>query len=299
MKLKTRFAPTPSGYLHLGNIYNLILTYLIAKKKGAEFGLRIDDIDRARFRDCYLEDIFKTSEFLGIKYDFGSSGPEDFHQNFSQNLFNEQYRKYLLKVKNSFFCDCTRKSLSPFSQVTYPGVCREKGLTLDSNKNIKSRARIDDYVSLSYTLNGTTQNVNLSQKIGDFILWNHLEDRPSYQLVSCVHDMEDEISFVVRGLDLLESTFSQEYLRFVISNEKMGLSYIHHPLVLDGKKKLSKSVLGNTKGIVSEQYSKKEIFSYFTNLYFKKDFGFKELSQLESYFINETKTLSFESVEFF
>ena len=212
-------------------------------------------------------------------------------------MFNEHYRKYLLKIKDSFFCDCTRKSLASFSQANYPGVCREKGLNLDSKKNIKSRVRVDENVFLSFTLNGTTQNINLSQKIGDFILWNHLEDRPSYQLVSCVHDMEDEISFVVRGSDLLESTFSQEYLRFIIGNEKTALSYIHHPLVFDGKKKLSKSVLGNSKGRVSEQYSKKEVFSYFTNMYFKKDFGFKELSQLESYFINETKTLSFESVE--
>ena len=247
-KNKTRFAPTPSGYLHLGNIYNLILTYLIAKKERAEFGLRIDDIDRARFRECYLDDIFETNDFLGVKYDYGHQGPKTFIKTTLKAYSMSVTGKYLLTIKDYFFCDCTRKSLASFDQVTYPGVCREKGLTIDSSENMKRRVRIDDNISFGYTANGTTQNINLSQKIGDFILWNYLEDRPSYQLVSWVHDMEDDISLIIRGVDLLESTFSQEYLRYVTGTDKNHINYIHHPLILDGKKKLSKKVCLETLG---------------------------------------------------
>lgn len=68
---QTRIAPTPSGYLHLGNAYSFLLTKALAKKHGAKILLRIDDLDRDRYRPEYVEDIFATLDFLEIKIDQG------------------------------------------------------------------------------------------------------------------------------------------------------------------------------------------------------------------------------------
>ena len=68
---RTRFAPTPSGFLHLGNICNLLLIHCYRKMLNLHLSLRIDDIDRSRYRVEYLENIFKVSDFLGISYDAG------------------------------------------------------------------------------------------------------------------------------------------------------------------------------------------------------------------------------------
>ncbi|QKG53163.1 glutamate--tRNA ligase family protein [Hymenobacter sp. BRD67] len=73
-----RLAPTPSGYLHLGNAVNFVLTWLLVRRAGGTLHLRIDDLDRARLRRAYLDNIFKTIEWLGLDYDHGPSGPTIF-----------------------------------------------------------------------------------------------------------------------------------------------------------------------------------------------------------------------------
>ena len=78
IKLHSRIAPTPSGFLHLGNALNFIFTWLVVRKNQGKLHLRIDDIDALRFRPEYLQDIFYALEWLGLDWDSGPSGPEDF-----------------------------------------------------------------------------------------------------------------------------------------------------------------------------------------------------------------------------
>lgn len=292
---KTRFAPTPSGFLHMGNIYNLLLTYLVAESENAKLGLRIDDIDRARFRSEYLEDIFHTCDFLGVHFSFGPSSIDEFHKSYSQGDKIEWYRSFLCQIKNSFICDCTRKSLSTFETSIYPGVCRQKNLSLNAQGILKTRVRMGENINANHLISNNKKSFNFSEIVGDFILWNHEEDRPSYQLVSMAHDMEDDVSIIVRGEDLLESTFSQEYLRYLLKIEDK-ISYIHHELIKEGDQKISKSVLGHSKGKLSDQYSRKEIISFFASHYFKQDLKFEDLSELKEFFQDQKETLSFESV---
>ncbi|MGL4369957.1 MAG: glutamate--tRNA ligase family protein, partial [Spirochaetota bacterium] len=82
---RTRIAPTPSGYLHLGNIYSFTLTWLAAKMTGASIVLRIDDLDSGRRRTEYIDDIFRVLELAGISCDAGPAGTEDFLKNHSQH----------------------------------------------------------------------------------------------------------------------------------------------------------------------------------------------------------------------
>jgi len=91
-------APTPSGYLHLGNAVNFVLTWLLVRRAGGTLHLRIDDLDRARLRRLYLENIFRVIDWLGIDYDLGPSGPDDFLRHYSQLLHLPEYNRVLRRL---------------------------------------------------------------------------------------------------------------------------------------------------------------------------------------------------------
>lgn len=106
---KTRIAPTPSGYLHLGNIISFLITSAIARKHKAKIFLRIDDLDRARVRDIYINDIFETLNFLEITYDEGPKDITDFKSNYSQIHRLDLYEKALKDLADKgacFACIC-------------------------------------------------------------------------------------------------------------------------------------------------------------------------------------------------
>src|SRR6188768_2417676 len=93
--IRTRIAPTPSGYLHEGNLYSFVLTWLLAKSSGGQVLLRIDDMDGTRVRSEYLQDIFETLAFVGLTYDEGPVNLADFEQHFGQQHRLAQYESLL------------------------------------------------------------------------------------------------------------------------------------------------------------------------------------------------------------
>ena len=130
----SRLAPTPSGYLHLGNAFSFILTWLLVRRLGGKLHLRIDDLDAPRLNQDCLEDIFIQLEWLGLDYDTGPHGPEDHLRHFSQSLRLEEYMSALEEIRESgllYACSCSRKQyLSKSKNGQYPGTCREKKLDL-------------------------------------------------------------------------------------------------------------------------------------------------------------------------
>ena len=92
MKSRTRIAPTPSGYLHPGNAWSFLLTWLLARRDGGSIHLRIDDMDTARFRPEYIEDIFASLEWLGLDWDTGPRSLTEIQSTHSQHLRLERYR---------------------------------------------------------------------------------------------------------------------------------------------------------------------------------------------------------------
>ena len=92
----SRLAPTPSGFLHLGNAVNFLVTWAIVRSLKGRIHLRIDDMDGIRFRPDVLEDIFKSLDWLDLDWDTGPSGPDDFYQNFSlhkkRSITGEDYK---------------------------------------------------------------------------------------------------------------------------------------------------------------------------------------------------------------
>ena len=288
---KTRFAPTPSGYLHIGNICNLLLVQCVAKKLELDFELRIDDIDRGRFRNEYLENIFEVCDYLDIEFNLGPTGVADFEKNFSQAKKINHYQKYFNQIsKHLFLCECSRKVLKGYDR--YPGTCYNKNLNPSLESNLKARFFASEK-KIIYSGN------QLNKKLDDFVLWNYNENRPSYQFVSFLEDLENNVDVIVRGDDLLESSFNHECLRSVLKtngDNVSEISYLHHALIKENNQKISKSVMKNTSRSIKQIMSKKEIYHYFLEWYFGDDCNVTSIKGVSNYFIENVETLSFESV---
>lgn len=292
---KTRFAPTPSGYLHIGNICNLLLIYCYSKLEDVNLHLRIDDIDRSRFRVKYLEDIFRIIDFLDIRFNSGPIGINDFEQNYSQHKKIEKYRDVLNQISGqTFLCECTRTTLKGHGEI-YPGFCYGKKLINRGDLKIRLNCPNQDFIFLK---NGVQKIFSAKKIIGDFILWNYVEERPSYQLVSMVEDLEDGVNLIIRGEDLFNSTLSQELLKNLLlsKNSQENFSYIHHGLLKIDGEKISKSVQKNSARSISDLFSKKEIYSQFWYWWSGERAVIKEIKELEQLFLKNYKTPSYESV---
>lgn len=242
----SRIAPTPSGYLHLGNALSFILTWLIIRKKGGTLHLRIDDLDGARKRDAYIEEVFSTLDWLQLDYDHGPSGPEEFARKYSQQYRMDRYASVLAQLQESgqlFACTCSRKSIQAISSDgRYPGTCREKNLPFDTPLAAwRIRTSEGSLIRWNDHLLGP-QEWNLAKTMRDFVV-RRKELTPAYQIASLADDIDMGVNLVVRGQDLLPSTAAQVFLsRALSSNEFEQTQWYHHPLLSreDGSK-LSKS----------------------------------------------------------
>ena len=238
----SRLAPTPSGFLHLGNAVNFLVTWAIVRHLDGTLHLRIDDMDGIRFRRDVLEDIFVSLEWLGIDWDKGPSGPESFYNAYSLQLQKEYYREQLATLEKEtgrvFACRCSRAAIKKTSaNGLYPGTCRDRGLAFLSGTHAL-RLKVDDGAQVEVE----GRCIELARVFGDFVLWRK-DDQPSYQLASLLEDEAAGMTLIVRGEDLLDSTAAQLYLaRCFGFGSFPACSFIHHGLMpgKDGKK-LSKS----------------------------------------------------------
>lgn len=250
---KTRLAPTPSGYLHLGNIFSFALTAALAEKTGARVLLRIDDLDHKRANPEYVNDIFSTLNFLEIPWGEGPKDAEDFARNFSQlkRLENYQIALDALQSKGHVFaCTCSRSEILRVSRDgIYPGTCRDKNLPPDT-PNACWRLRTDMQKEIIvHCCDGSKIKSKLPAVMQNFVV-RKKDGFPAYQLASLVDDLFFGIDLIVRGEDLWDSTLAQLYLASLLGYEDfMNVSFYHHRLLTDDGKKMSKSA-----GAVSVHY---------------------------------------------
>ncbi len=244
--LRSRIAPTPSGYLHLGNAFSFVLTWLLVRKQHGHLHLRIDDLDADRAQPEYYDDIFTTLAWLGLDYDSGARSRQDCLVNWSQNHRLAVYNEALMRLAEQgdvFACDCSRSLLAQTSPTgLYPGTCRSKNLPLAS-LDAAWRVRTDKNMSVRFqdALAGSV-TTDIATNLGDFIV-RRRDGIPAYHIASLLDDALDNTTFIVRGADLLTSTAAQIFLA-----ARLGLSgftqttFLHHPLLLESPdKKLSKS----------------------------------------------------------
>ena len=245
-KTISRLAPTPSGYLHLGNAFSFILTWLLVRRLEGKLQLRIDDLDSARLkRDC-LEDIFLQLEWLGLEYDSGPQGPEEHLKHYSQSLKIEDYREALSslrELRSLYACQCSRKQYLAISEDgLYPKTCRDKKLDLDQPEITWRFKSESEALSDTLFFEGSSEEDSSSKPLGDAVLLRR-NGIPSYQITSLVDDMKNRSTLIVRGIDLYPSSLFQQTVA-----EKLGwatfseICFVHHSLLKDSTgKKYAKS----------------------------------------------------------
>ena len=254
----TRIAPTPSGFLHLGNAYSFLLTKALAEKYGAKILLRIDDLDRERYRPEYVQDIFDTLDFLEISVDQGPKSLQEFESEWSQIHRMRKYEDALDIIRDSglvFACDCSRKKIQELNpQGFYLGYCLDRRMKIEKPETAWRINTLEaDFLKFKEYPNQLTTSL-IPEETG-FYLVRKKDGLPAYHLTSIVDDELFGVDLIIRGKDLLSSTLAQLDLARIIQAEKFPkATFLHHPLLKGPKKeKLSKS-----DGATSIQYLRKE-----------------------------------------
>jgi glutamyl-tRNA synthetase len=222
----------------VGNAVNALLTHWWARAHAARLILRIDDFDTTRARAAYLEDIFDTLAWLGIRVDAGPSDPHSFRSDWSMSARHHAFRRardQLLADRPDavYVCRCSRRQLDPSGRCA--AGCRGAGVPLRPGESVVrlsvppgARARVGAAL------------VDVPE--GDHVIWRR-DDLPAYQLGSVVADEHLEVTAIVRGVDLMGSSALQVHLAGLLPAPGfLAAELLHHPLLTapDGSK-LSKS----------------------------------------------------------
>ncbi|QKF06965.1 tRNA glutamyl-Q(34) synthetase GluQRS [Berryella wangjianweii] len=237
--VRGRFAPSPSGRMHAGNVFAALCAWLVAHASGGEMVLRIEDLDRARSHRRYADQVMRDFEALGLVWD---DGP------FYQQGREERYREAFARLEEgglAYPCFCTRASLRAASaphageRRVYAGTCREL-----SAQEARARAerqapawRIkvpDSELQICDLVQGAYRQ-SLASDCGDFVV-RRADGSFAYQLAVVLDDADQGITSVVRGFDLLSSTPQQRFLQ-----QTLGLpapQWAHVPLLCapDGRR---------------------------------------------------------------
>ena len=242
----TRTAPTPSGLLHLGNLYSFLITKALAEKHGAKILLRIDDLDRERFKTEYVQDIFDTLDFMEIGYDLGPKNIQEFESEWSQNHRLSLYEAGLEKLRTQnllFACDCSRKKIQQMdSSGYYLGHCQDRRIPLD-RQDVAWRFNTftSDFIKIKENPD-TWKSYTLPEDTAFFIV--RKKDRlPAYQLTSVIDDLHFGVDLIIRGTDLFGSTLAQQLVAESLDDQTFKeVTFLHHKLLKGpNKEKLSKS----------------------------------------------------------
>ena len=262
--MKGRFAPSPTGRMHLGNVYAALLSWLSAKSQNGAWVLRIEDIDPQRSHQKYADQLMADLEWLGLTWD---EGP--FYQS-QRGAIYEEYLEKLHTLGLTYPCYCTRADImatqAPHEsdgRIVYKGTCRPAIIPASvsdgspSSLPAATRLFVPD-TALSFTDGHYgAQSVNLATHCGDFIL-RRKDGAWAYQLAVVVDDALMGITEVVRGRDLLLSASQQLYLYDILSLN--APDFIHFPLLCNAAgQRLSKRDKSLDMGELRQSFTPEQI----------------------------------------
>ena len=260
---KIRFAPSPTGYLHEGHLLSALYVWAASHKWQLKVHLRIEDHDRGRARDEYIQSIYEDLAWFGFKWDSQSI----------QSKRGEVYLKALETLEKQglvYPCYCSRKQLeeenpkSETGEIVYRGKCflqtsswrattrhldsgSVAGMTCSTENNVPHNLRviIPDKVIEWHDLRLGDFRENPKEQCGDFPIRDR-DGQWTYQFAVCVDDIDEEITHVVRGEDIRSSTARQIALMRLLGRNEPPI-YLHHPLIVDpAGKKLSKREMAHS-----------------------------------------------------
>ena len=251
-----RFAPSPTGRMHLGNVFSALLSWLSARSQRGRWLLRIEDIDRGRSRQAYADLLMDDLEWLGLTWD-----GEPVYQSQRSDIY-EHYFQELRQRGLTYPCYCTRADLlaaqAPHEsdgRVVYPGTCRQA----PRRDGVAAATRLmvpDERVTIEDGHYGT-QSVDMARDVGDFVI-RRKDGGWAYQLVVVVDDALMGVTEVVRGQDLLLSAPQQAWLARLLGFE--APRFVHLPLLCNQQgQRLSKRDQSLDMASLRERYTAKEI----------------------------------------
>lgn len=251
--VRTRFAPSPTGYMHLGNLRSALYTFLFARANGGKFILRIEDTDQARYVEGAVDVIYRTLKSIGMNWDEGPDIGGDFGpyvQSERKNMYLP-YAKELIKKRKAYYCFCTEEELTERREAA-----AARGETFKYDKHClhlsdeEVQRRLD--AGMPYVIR---QNVpEHGEASFDDVLYGHIavdcsdlddmilikaDGMPTYNFANVIDDHTMGITHVMRGNEYLSSTPKYNLLYDAFGWEKP--TYIHMtPIMRDATHKLSK-----------------------------------------------------------
>ncbi len=248
MTVRTRYAPSPTGALHIGNVRSGLFAYLYARHNHGTFILRIDDTDRERSTTESLNEILESLRWLGIEWDEGPPSPQYFQSNRLERYREEALR--LLREGNAYPCYCTAEQLEAQRKLAerehrkpgYDGTCRDKPRPRDiglpdrsagRNYTIRFRSPRAGQTIVDDLIKGRAVFDNV--ELDDLIIFRS-DAIPTYNFATVVDDADFRITHVVRGDDHLPNTPRQMQIFRALGLEPPA--YAHLPMVMgtDGQK---------------------------------------------------------------
>lgn len=229
-----RFAPSPTGFLHVGSARAALFNWMFARHEGGTMALRIEDTDPARSRDDLIEGIERTLRWLGLDWD-----GEPVRQSQRMHLYREAADR-LTAEGLTYWCDCTREAVvarAGTSTTGYDGYCRDRGLEPGPGSALRLRTPDDGETVVHDLIRGEVRFDHAT--LEDFVILR-AGGAPTFLLANAVDDADMGITHVIRGEDLLASTPKALVLRRAIGGGDDPV-FAHLPLLVDEtRRKLSK-----------------------------------------------------------
>jgi len=233
---RVRFAPSPTGYLHIGGARTALFNWIFARQQGGQFVLRIEDTDPERSRPELIDVIFRSLEWLGLDWD-----GVPVHQSERSALYQAAIDT-LLANGSAYWCQCTSEESKARAEARggtpgYDGFCRDRGLEAGEGQVVRFRVPEDGTTSFEDLIRGHVSFENAV--LEDFVILRS-NGTPMFHLANAVDDADQGITHVIRGEDLINVTPKVLLLRHAlgITGE---LIFAHLPLIVNEKRqKLSK-----------------------------------------------------------
>ena len=248
MTLRMRFAPSPSGYLHIGNVRSTLFTWLWCKSQGGTFVLRVEDTDQERSSLDSVRAVLDDLKWLGLQWDEGPEveGPYAPYFQSERKAYYREHTEQLIRVGKAYRCYCTKEELdaqrealkaaNPKANFVYPGTCRDRKDQPDLPFVVRFRSPSTGTTDFTDRVFGHISTPNSAQQ--DFVLIR-TDGYPLYNLAATIDDHLMNITLVARGRDHIGNTPQQILLYRAFGWEPP--EFAHLPMMLSPKgEKLSK-----------------------------------------------------------
>ena len=237
-KVVTRFAPSPTGTLHIGGVRTALFNYVYAKQNDGLFLVRIEDTDKERSSKEFEKNILDSLRSIGLSPDL-----DPINQSERNNIYTAAAQK-LIDSNQAYYCDCSVEELdqmraeqqSKGQKPQYDGRSRDKNLSKSENTVLRLKTPLDGEVIVKDYVRGDV--IFNNSELDDLIILRS-DGTPTYHLCNVVDDFEQGVTTVIRGEDHLSNTPRQIHIQNALGYPE--LEYAHLPLVLGAdKKRLSK-----------------------------------------------------------